>query len=440
MQSSRYIGLDFFLLDLFFLALIFVPIERLYPLWKEQKIFRAGFWTDLAYFFSSHVVVQVTTLLTMAPAAFFFRWAIDSPWQRAIGAQPGWLQFIEILVVADLAEYWIHRLFHVVPFLWRFHAIHHSSTTMDWLAGSRLHLFDVVITRAFVFAPMYALGFAPAPLTVYLVFVAFHAVFLHANVRFRFGRLAWLFGTPRFHHWHHSAEVIDKNFAIHLPVIDWLFGTLLPARRQLAEDLRHRRQSSAGTILEATGLSLEVSFPAMDELPAPPRVTAVLETCLHVENVERSARFYEGLFGFKRMAGDDRFCAFDVASGSVLLLFRRGGTLEPVKIPGGIIPPHDGSGRMHFAFAIRAEDLAAWLDRLQGRRRRHRKPRALGKRRRKRLLPRPRRTSGGTGYARHLAELLIYSVTSRAGINASCKRKFFRNGSLEFSKPLHGPK
>ena len=99
--------------------------------------------------------------------------------------------------------------------------------------------------------------------------------------------------------------------------------------------------------------------------PTTPRVTAVLETCLHVEDVERSARFYEGLFGFKRMAGDDRFCAFDVAPGSVLLLFRRGGTLEPVKIPGGIIPPHDGSGRMHFAFAIRAEDLAPWLDRLK---------------------------------------------------------------------------
>jgi lathosterol oxidase len=225
-RSERYIGLDFFLLDLFFLALIFVPIERLFPLLKEQKVFRKGWWTDLAYFFSSHLVVQVLTLLTLAPAAFFFRWALDSPWQRAIGAQSAWLQFIEILVVADLAEYWIHRLFHVVPFLWRFHAIHHSSTCMDWLAGSRLHLFDVVITRAFVFAPMYALGFAPQPLTVYLVFVAFHAVFLHANVRFRFGRLAWLFGTPRFHHWHHSAEVIDKNFAIHLPVIDWLFGTL----------------------------------------------------------------------------------------------------------------------------------------------------------------------------------------------------------------------
>jgi sterol desaturase/sphingolipid hydroxylase (fatty acid hydroxylase superfamily) len=203
-----------------------VPIERFCALGKEQKILRQGFWTRLACFFSSHLVLEITTLLAMAPAAFFFRWALGSPWQRAIGAQQGWLQFLEILIISDLSEYWIHRLFHVVPFLWRFHAIHHSSPTMDWLAGSRLYLFDVVITRAFIFAPMYALGFAPAPLAIYLLFVAFHAVFVHANLRWRFGRLAWAFGTPRFHHWHHSAEVLDKNFALHLPAIDWLFGTL----------------------------------------------------------------------------------------------------------------------------------------------------------------------------------------------------------------------
>jgi catechol 2,3-dioxygenase-like lactoylglutathione lyase family enzyme len=96
-----------------------------------------------------------------------------------------------------------------------------------------------------------------------------------------------------------------------------------------------------------------------------PGVTGVLETCLHVEDVERSARFYEGLFGFRRMASDDRFCAFDVARGCVLLLFRRGGTLEPVRVPGGVIPPHDGSGRMHFAFAIPADELTAWEERLR---------------------------------------------------------------------------
>jgi catechol 2,3-dioxygenase-like lactoylglutathione lyase family enzyme len=98
---------------------------------------------------------------------------------------------------------------------------------------------------------------------------------------------------------------------------------------------------------------------------ANPRITGVVETCLHVEDVERSARFYEDLFGFKRMAGDSRFCALNVAPGCVFLLFRRGGTLEPVKVSGGIIPPHDGSGRMHFAFAIPPHDLKLWIARLE---------------------------------------------------------------------------
>jgi catechol 2,3-dioxygenase-like lactoylglutathione lyase family enzyme len=104
-----------------------------------------------------------------------------------------------------------------------------------------------------------------------------------------------------------------------------------------------------------------------------PRVTGILETCLHVEDVEASARFYEKLFGFERMVGDDRFCALAVtpreAAGkpgghSVLLLFRRGGSLHPVALPGGVIPPHDGAGHLHFAFSIPAEDLAAWEERL----------------------------------------------------------------------------
>jgi catechol 2,3-dioxygenase-like lactoylglutathione lyase family enzyme len=95
-----------------------------------------------------------------------------------------------------------------------------------------------------------------------------------------------------------------------------------------------------------------------------PRVTGVLETCIHVEDVARSAQFYESLFGFSRLAADDRFCAFDVGGRDVLILFRRGGTLEPVELPGGVIPPHGGSGHLHFALAIPAEDLSAWEERL----------------------------------------------------------------------------
>ena len=98
---------------------------------------------------------------------------------------------------------------------------------------------------------------------------------------------------------------------------------------------------------------------------ASPKIAGVIETAIHVGNVERSAAFYEGLFGFKKMLGDDRFCAFDVGGHDVFLLFRRGGTTEPISTPGGMIPPHDGSGRMHFAFAISAADWDAWLAKLK---------------------------------------------------------------------------
>ena len=95
-----------------------------------------------------------------------------------------------------------------------------------------------------------------------------------------------------------------------------------------------------------------------------PRVTGVLETCIHVDDIARSAHFYESLFDFRRLGYDERFCAFSVGERSVLILFRRGGTLEPVTLPGGVIPPHDGSGHLHFALAVPAEDLPSWEQRL----------------------------------------------------------------------------
>jgi catechol 2,3-dioxygenase-like lactoylglutathione lyase family enzyme len=85
---------------------------------------------------------------------------------------------------------------------------------------------------------------------------------------------------------------------------------------------------------------------------------------MHVDNVETSSRFYEELFGFRRIDSDPRFCALEVGAGSMLLLFLRNGTQEPVPTPGGLIPPHGGAGDLHLAFAIPADDLGAWEDRL----------------------------------------------------------------------------
>ncbi|HUJ24300.1 MAG TPA: VOC family protein [Bryobacteraceae bacterium] len=93
-------------------------------------------------------------------------------------------------------------------------------------------------------------------------------------------------------------------------------------------------------------------------------ITGILETGIYVEDVPRSADFYRSIFGFKQLESDDRFCALSVAGHDVLLLFKRGATLKPMAMPGGILPPHDGSGQLHFAFSIPAADLAAWEQRL----------------------------------------------------------------------------
>lgn len=220
------VGLDYFLLELLLLGAVFIPMERLSKL-RDQKIFRAGWQTDLKHFFVSHSGIQLLSFATMIPVQVLFRWAIKLDFQQAVAAQPVWLQFFEMLFLADIVTYWLHRAFHQVPWLWKFHAIHHSSLEMDWLAGSRSHVVDTFLNRLLGFIPIFIMGFSPAALYVYLVFVSFHAVYIHANVRHRWPYLRWIFATPEFHHWHHTSdeEGIDKNFAVFLSFIDVIFRT-----------------------------------------------------------------------------------------------------------------------------------------------------------------------------------------------------------------------
>jgi catechol 2,3-dioxygenase-like lactoylglutathione lyase family enzyme len=90
----------------------------------------------------------------------------------------------------------------------------------------------------------------------------------------------------------------------------------------------------------------------------------VIETSLNVDDLDRAARFYEDVLGLDKLTGDQRFRAFDVGGKSVLLLFQGGATRETVYLPGGTIPPHDGHGPLHIAFAVSAAELAQWEARL----------------------------------------------------------------------------
>ena len=104
-----------------------------------------------------------------------------------------------------------------------------------------------------------------------------------------------------------------------------------------------------------------------------PTIDRLLETALYVDDVERSARFYAEVIGFLPVepadtaSGDRAFCPLQMPGGQVLLLFRKGSCTKTAVMPGGTIPPHDGSGRLHLAFAVSAAELPNWRERLQSR-------------------------------------------------------------------------
>jgi catechol 2,3-dioxygenase-like lactoylglutathione lyase family enzyme len=91
-----------------------------------------------------------------------------------------------------------------------------------------------------------------------------------------------------------------------------------------------------------------------------PRIQGVVETCIYSRDLPRSIRFYRDRLGLRLLESLDRLCAFAAGDHHVLLIFLSGGSVQPVQMPGGLIPPHDGSGQSHFAFAISKEDLLAW--------------------------------------------------------------------------------
>lgn len=222
-----FFGLDFFVLNLLFTGFLFIPLERFAPHRPEQTVLRTEWREDVFYYLVSSLFVQVLTFLTLAPSQAI---VAHTQWQQiraGIGGQPWVLQVAEIMVLTDLAQYWLHRAFHRLPFLWRFHAVHHSAKTMDWLAGARMHFLEIAVLRSFTAIPMMTLGFEPSALQAYLVFVYVYSAFIHANVGWKLDWLSGWFVTPRFHHWHHGVEpeAIDVNFAIHFPLLDRLFGT-----------------------------------------------------------------------------------------------------------------------------------------------------------------------------------------------------------------------
>ncbi len=233
-DGTPYIGLDWFILDLLGSTLLFVFIEKLFPLRRAQPVFRDEWQTDFHHFLVNHMIVGFVLLATNLLVHKLFGWAAKDGLQAWVRDLPFFVALFLIVLVADLVQYWTHRAYHEVPALWRLHAVHHSVKSMDWLAGSRQHIVELLLTRTLVLAPIFVLGFSKDVIDAYIVIVGFQAVFNHANVSVRLGPLRYVIVTPNFHHWHHSQdkEALDKNYAAHFAFLDHLFGTAVQSDRK----------------------------------------------------------------------------------------------------------------------------------------------------------------------------------------------------------------
>ena len=163
-----YFGLDFFVLNVLFTGFLFVPLERLFPQ-NNQPLFRTEYREDLFYYLVSSMLVQkILTFLTFLPANTL-KAALPLADLRAwVGALPFVVQFFAIMFLTDLVQYWVHRCFHRFPSLWRFHAVHHSAQTMDWIAGARMHFIEILVLRSTTVIPMFVLGFHQAAINAYV--------------------------------------------------------------------------------------------------------------------------------------------------------------------------------------------------------------------------------------------------------------------------------
>ncbi len=220
-------------------------LERFCPAVRGQRLLRRGYLTDVVYWLVTPLITRGATRLVVGAALLLLAAAAGLSLDRlqlqlllqgspALRRLPPVVQALAVLIVGDFVGYWMHRAFHRGR-LWRFHAVHHSSTEVDWLSAVRLHPVNDVLTRLAQALPLLLLGLPATALTVYAPLLAFYAIVLHANVPWTFGPLRYVIASPAFHRWHHSAEEEgrDRNFAGLFPLWDLLFGTYhLPVGRQ----------------------------------------------------------------------------------------------------------------------------------------------------------------------------------------------------------------
>lgn len=210
------------------LFILVVPMEKIFPRHRGQKVRRPKWKLDVSYALSQPFLNIFGVIFAVFISFFSFTWVLGLVvrYFGIVEMIPGYIQPVVAFMLFDFFGYWAHRWYHEVPELWKFHAIHHSPEHMDWISGFRVHPMDFALIGPGFFFLIFA-GFSPETSGILAILQILTGLFLHANVGWKLRPLHRLIPTPEFHHWHHAneKEAHCSNYSGFLPLWDIIFGT-----------------------------------------------------------------------------------------------------------------------------------------------------------------------------------------------------------------------
>ncbi len=222
----------------------FLLLERLVPWRKEQRLLRPGWWRDIGFLaLNGHVFSLLTAGFAGAVALAATR-GLQALGVRLEGSPvQAWSfagQFLAFLILSDFLQWCIHNLLHRAPWLWAFHKVHHSITTMDWLGNWHFHWMEILVYRSLQWLPLAWLNASPEAVFAVAVVTTIWGDFNHANLNVSLGPLGYVLNSPRMHLWHHDESNeggAAKNFGVVFSLWDHLFGTAYWPRDKSPERL-----------------------------------------------------------------------------------------------------------------------------------------------------------------------------------------------------------
>lgn len=218
---------DWFVISLLVYGSVFMLIEKAFPLREEQPILREEWSLDMKYYLVNHLAWWIFLIWINHVIQNYLWFIVSDDLQWLFGGMNIVLQLILVFIIADFIQYWVHRAYHEVPFLWKFHVVHHSAPKMDWLAWSRLHIFELFGTRSLILISLVLLWFSEFALNVYIIAINLWVTFIHLNINVNIPYVEKLLVWPKFHHWHHSSDkkAMNKNYASQFSIYDIIFKT-----------------------------------------------------------------------------------------------------------------------------------------------------------------------------------------------------------------------